>query len=361
MVRNTGALSLLLGGLLTACTVATSQQLPAASPSVLSLTASSSPESTIIPRATPLAESTEPKPPRISGGILPADLPPGEYLLVLETTGDPASYRSLELWASTGSRVGSILEGNVSSAAISRDEALLAVRKYYPDDPLASSDEYLVFNTTEAVTLPSWGEVQGGATGIQMEWRPDGAGLGIPHKWDIYFLPLGSASPIRLTDCEALLDDSDCDDPSWSPDGQALVFSLLVPGAGSDLAGQGAYILSLACTESPSACTQRAIGPLPRVAGHTTWSPDGSMIAGTTADEDELAVVAYPELGLLRVVPIKGLGPLGVRFSPDSRRIAFDSECTVNILSIDTWETTTIVSDSDECRDPVVVGWIEVK
>jgi hypothetical protein len=323
------------------------------------LTASPSTEPTTIPRATPLAESTEPKPPRIRGGILPDDLRPGEYLLVLETTGDPASYRSLELWASTGFRVGSVLEGNISSAAISRDGALLAVRKYYPDDPLGSSDEYLVFNTTQAVPLPSWGEVQGGATGIQMEWRPDGEGLGIAHKWDAYFLPLGSTSPIRLTDCEALLDGSDCAYPSWSPDGTELLFTVDVPGP--DLEQEGVYVLVSKCFATPSECTMAARGPLPRLKYFPRWSPDGKLIAGVGGSDRSIVVISYPKLEVLRTVPTDAIGPAAVAFSPDSRRIAFDSDCTVSILSIDTWETTTIASDSDECRDPVVVGWIEVK
>jgi hypothetical protein len=359
MMRNTGALSLLLGGLLTACTVATSQQLPTASPSVPPSMTSPSTEPATIPRVTPLAESTEPKPPRISGGILPADLPPGEYLLVLETTGDPASYRSLELWASTGSRVASVLGGNISSAAISRGGALLAVRKYSPDEPLGSSATYLVFNTAEGVPPPSWGEVQGGATGIQMDWRPDGEGLAIPYKWDVYFLPLGSTSPTRLTDCEALLEGSDCGDPSWSPDGAELLFSVDVPGP--DFEQEGVHILASRCFPDPSECTVAARGPLPGLKYFPRWSPSGNLIAGVSGSDRSLVVISYPQLELLGVVSTDGIGPSALAFSPDSRHIAFDTDCEVHILTIDTWQSTTFASDSDECRDPVVVGWIEVK
>ena len=364
MMRHLALVTLLMGCFLVACGSRGKHVTPSAE--MRPTTAQSSPVGGPIGTPTGTRQLTPGGTKAISHaeGFLPADLPSGEYLLILEETGRQEAPRSLNIWALSGRRMGEILSGYISSAAISLDGDLLAVREYSPNDPMHSSANYHVFSLTGPQDLPDWGEVQGSPSALQMAWRPDGAGLAIPNEWDVYYLPLGSDTPTPITQCEALLEGADCVWPSWSPSGESLVFAVSV--GGPDLEGEGAYILSTRCIDTPRECTMSALGPLPEIRWLTAWSPKGNHIAGMSAN-DEVVVLTYPDPTVLRVVPTSHLeegypypggGIDTLVWSPDGRTLALDIGCKVHLLSIDTWELTPIPND---CRDPWIVGWIEVR
>jgi Tol biopolymer transport system component len=104
-------------------------------------------------------------------------------------------------------------------------------------------------------------------------------------------------------------------DPSWSPDGQRIVFSRIVSKGNSDLLvvdadGNGLRQI----TSDPSSETQ------------PEWSPDGTRIAFTT-DRDgnqEVYVMSVDGTNLMDLSrnPARDFGPT---WSPDGKRIAFTS------------------------------------
>jgi Tol biopolymer transport system component len=114
-------------------------------------------------------------------------------------------------------------------------------------------------------------------------WSPDGHQLALmardPGKaWQIYRISADGGEPERL-----LQEDRNAGDPSWSPDGQSIVFGRVTDLMGKENGPRNLQILNLAThelTEVPG--SNELFSP--------RWSPDGRYIAALSLDQRRLMV-----------------------------------------------------------------------
>ena len=112
-------------------------------------------------------------------------------------------------------------------------------------------------------------------------WSPDGRQLAMmarePGKaWQIYRVSADGGSPERL-----LHEDRNAGDPSWSADGQSLVFGRVTDLMGKENGPRNLQILNLATHQITSVPGSDELFS-PR------WSPDGRYIAALSLDQRKL-------------------------------------------------------------------------
>jgi Tol biopolymer transport system component len=112
-------------------------------------------------------------------------------------------------------------------------------------------------------------------------WSPDGQQIammarGPGRAWQIYRIGAGGGEPERL-----LQEDRNAGDPSWSADGQSIVFGRVTDLMGKENGARNLQILNLA---------NRQITPVPGSDElfSPRWSPDGRYIAALSLDQRRL-------------------------------------------------------------------------
>ncbi len=128
---------------------------------------------------------------------------------------------------------------------------------------------------------------------------------------DIFALPIGSRTPVRLTD-----DAADDRDPSWSPDGRRLAFA-------SNRDGNWELYIE----DFPNEVVTRMTFDLAFQA-RPTWSPDGLFIAYESYIGNNLDIWIVRVDGTQPPLQVPGMSPapdFAPAWSPNGRRIAFVS------------------------------------
>jgi eukaryotic-like serine/threonine-protein kinase len=126
---------------------------------------------------------------------------------------------------------------------------------------------------------------------------------------DLWVTDLATSKTQRLTD-----DDDDANDPQWSPDGGALVFSASAPG-GKDLR------VSKLATRVSKQLASRDGTQFP-----SDWLPDGSALLVTEASGDGHDILVQPTDGTpARPYLATAADERSARISPDGRWVAYTS------------------------------------
>ena len=151
-------------------------------------------------------------------------------------------------------------------------------------------------------------------------WSPDGTCIAFTLLFDgnyeIYVLYAGEHKPVNLTNDQT----SNYNSPSGSPDGQQIAFASNRDGS------RGIYVMDAdgeqvrRLTDDPA----REIAP--------SWSPDGQQIAfASNRDGDYEIYVMDTSGGQVRQVTHNQVRDVSPSWSPDGRRIAFESHLDKNI------------------------------
>ena len=122
--------------------------------------------------------------------------------------------------------------------------------------------------------------------------------------------------------------------PSWSPDGQTIVYSLFIQGD----AITGLWKVPAGGGEA------RQFTPF--IGEHPDWSPDGNYIVFDAEEGNAIWLVAASGGQPIRVVPasiaiFRGGNP---NWSPDGRRIAFKEGSNLRVLDVRSGEATVVFS-----------------
>jgi Tol biopolymer transport system component/DNA-binding winged helix-turn-helix (wHTH) protein len=140
-------------------------------------------------------------------------------------------------------------------------------------------------------------------------WSPDGARLAFmgrePGKaWQIYLVPANGGEPERL-----LNENRNAGDPSWSPDGQSIVFGRINDIMGKEAAERTVQILNLGTHH---------VDTLPNSDGlfSPRWSPDGRYIAALSLDQRQVRLYSFGENTWSALPVDSGADPV---WSSDSR------------------------------------------
>jgi TolB protein len=157
-------------------------------------------------------------------------------------------------------------------------------------------------------------------------WSPDGKRLAFgfdktsPNQGDIDIHTIGANGddqmPALVTDGKLSHEEW----PSWSPDGEWLVFSSTQGG------NQEIYVAR------PNGKDLRRLTNDPAIDAHPAWSPDGQWIVFATSrwGDFELALVNADGSNLVRLTTSRGLDDYPT-WSPDGPRIAFTSNREGNL------------------------------
>jgi TolB protein len=181
-----------------------------------------------------------------------------------------------------------------------------------------------------ATALPSILDVQGSLAYVVRENAQD----------DIWALPVGSRTPIRLTNNPA-----DERDPVWSPDGRKLAYASH-QGNNWDL-----YIYDLPTNSTTRMTYDQSFQGAP------SWSPDGKWLAYESYQGNNLDIYVTPidaSQPAQRVTdsPAPDFAPA---WSPLGRQIAFvswrDGNQDIYVFSLDTREFTNLTNTPDRQED----------
>ena len=150
-------------------------------------------------------------------------------------------------------------------------------------------------------------------------WSPDGTRIafsgakpGEPYR--IYVTPADGGSTEQLSSGESDLD------PSWSKDGNALMFGVLPP---SDNPGSAKIMLLDLKTRALTQVVSSQGICCPR------WSPDGRYVVALSADNQKLLLLDLPTQKWRQLAD--KIGTLGyMTWSPDSKYIGFDTSFTAD-------------------------------
>src|SRR5581483_11012551 len=137
---------------------------------------------------------------------------------------------------------------------------------------------------------------------------------------DVYVMPAAGGKGVRLT-----RDDEEEDDPTWSADGQHLVFG--------DADREGSHLFSMA----PDGSDRRQISTVP---GRTPrLSPDGTRVAYSRGPWTQVAVYVAPLAGGATIQLTDGSGVAwNCEWSPDGHALAFtgrDARGNLQIFVVD--------------------------
>jgi len=179
-------------------------------------------------------------------------------------------------------------------------------------------------------------------------WSPDGTRLAFmgrePGKaWQIYIVPASGGQPERL-----LNENRNAGDPSWSPDGQSLVFGRINDIMGKEAAERTVQILNLGTHH---------IDTVPNSDGlfSPRWSPDGRYIAALSLDQRQVRLYSFGDR-TWRALPVdSGADPV---WSSDSRFIyvhaRLDAAQPIDRISIPEGRVEQVIRLADPGRDGAV-------
>lgn len=159
---------------------------------------------------------------------------------------------------------------------------------------------------------------------------------------DIWSIPVGSRTPIRLTNSS-----EDDRDPAWSPDGQRLAFSSRREG------NWDIYIYDLATNETTRMTYNLGFEANPK------WSPDGQYLvyeSYSSSTHLDIYIMSADGSEQPQRLPASSDAPdFSPAWSPDHRRIAFvswrDGNQDIYIFSLDTGETVNFTNSPNRQED----------
>jgi hypothetical protein len=180
--------------------------------------------------------------------------------------------------------------------------------------------------------------------GFSFSWSPDSekftASCSLPEeaRTDIRIFANPNEPGQVIPGCELDKPEILCNSPSWSPQGNLLLFF-----KGSGLVGEappdaGYYLIDLDCEGSNSNCTRGATNPI--VNGElATWSPSGTELA--LADGNSI-ITADMGTGKPRVIHTLNHVTNNLLWSPDGHSLVFSDDNILSMLSLETGELTTL-------------------
>jgi tricorn protease len=177
---------------------------------------------------------------------------------------------------------------------------------------------------------------------------PTGKRILLEARGDIFTVPVEHGDPRNLTRSSNAADRR----PMWSPDGKEIAWF-------SDKDGQ-AYALYITDQEGIKQPRKISIG-VSKLAWDPVWSPNGKMIAFT--DNTTRVKVIDISSGNITNVDVGGTnldrGNMGLRWSPDSKFLAYTKSSPNNFRSIMVWSVDNKKSTalSDPMADAISPAW----
>ena len=177
---------------------------------------------------------------------------------------------------------------------------------------------------------------------------PTGKRILLEARGEIFTVPVENGDPRNLTRSSAAADRR----PIWSPDGREIAWF-------SDKDGQS-YALYITDQEGIKEPRKISIGES-KLAWDPTWSPNGKFIAFT----DNAVRVKIVELstGNITIADIGGTnldrGNMNLRWSPDSKWLAYTKSAPNNFRSIMVWsaDSKKTTALSDPMADAISPAW----
>lgn len=195
-------------------------------------------------------------------------------------------------------------------------------------------------------------------------WSPDGSQIAFSHfscldedpscpwrGWGISAINVHNGELVRLSDQQ---DRNSELHPSWSPDGNKIVFSSIGPSG-------GIFVLDVASRELTQ--VRFPINSLPNI----VWSPDGTMFAFSVSqegrDDSDIAIMDIDGSNLRIVVDDPLSRDLYPTWSPDNRQLAFikraigEGDDEIYKINIDGTGLVNLTNNIGCDSDPV---WVRV-
>jgi TolB protein len=241
--------------------------------------------------------------------------------------------------------------GHTSNNANSRAGTIAFVSSGALDGSLAANaaNNIWLMNSDGSNRAPLTRITSFGADNVEQSWSPDGSKLAFTSSraldgsnstnknrtHNVWVMNADGSGAVPLTKMQAV--GAECVSPAWSPDGRKLLFDSGRALDGSDASGTGSNIWVMNADGSNAV-------PLTRLTASNNqrpvWSPDGSRVAFDSSraldGSDNLNLNqtfniwvmnadgsgAFP---LTRLTAAPSAGSLVARWSPDSRKVAFES------------------------------------
>jgi WD40 repeat protein len=179
---------------------------------------------------------------------------------------------------------------------------------------------------------------------------------------DIRAYDVATGDMKTIIDCDLIVEDADCRNVAWSPDGEAISFLVSISGSGLPEAPEGIYLMNASCIDDILECQGTIRGPLSEGV-MSSWSPDGTILASLLRyrEIELLGAPAFDKVQTLMIPNANEDPAFHIAWSPDGTAIAFAQDCRVEVLSLDTGTASTLARGDAFCETRYFpMAWIVV-
>jgi WD40 repeat protein len=287
-----------------------------------------------------------------------AGLDSGSYILLIRELDSLGSSRALTAYDAQGNLAGDIAIGPFSAAALSTDLTMLAVV-----EPLLEAADISDVRVIDTRTDKDVSRATAlGHIGQTLSWSPDGRTLLFDMEGDLRAYDVATGDMKTIIDCDLIVEDADCRNVAWSPDGEAISFLVTISGSGFPEAPEGVYLLNASCIHDFPKCQGTIRGPLSEGV-MSSWSPDGTTLA-TLLRYREIELLGAPAFETVQTltIPDASAAPaFHIVWSPNGTLIAYDQGCSIQVLSLDTGTANTLTMGDAFCETRFFpMAWIVV-